>query len=74
MFTDWLFLQPTPKDDFEQRLTKIDDDLLELYRRTNMLLRVHESCQETMKSLLQTQQTLSKSQAELAETLKHMIN
>lgn len=59
---------------YEERLESIEADLLELYKRSNLLLKSLEESERAMQQMLENQKQLSAMQENLAQTLKQMTH
>lgn len=57
-----------------ERLDSVDDEILELYKRSNILLKTLEKLEQSMEILNENQKKLEKAHDNLAETVKQMTH
>lgn len=62
----------TRMSEVERALTKVNDELVELYKRTNLLLKLDEEAQNTIGKLKTAQEQLVTSVNHVTTTLEHM--
>ena len=80
-FRNWFYPDfPEPKPNYEerydnlQRLKKIETEILELYKRCDLLLQCDAQAEETLKSITDALDRLTHNQNAMAETLKQMTH